>query len=167
VEYFERNFTNAIKEMRRAVELEDRNSVARDLLGRAYEANQQYDLALDQFELMEKLGRPADAVDIEKRYGRFRAALDSKGRSGMWQAMLDEVRNWQKPDPYLMAKFYARLGQKENAFLWLELARREHHNDIIMLLVDDWWDPLRADPAFKRLLREVGFLNSEAADHRR
>jgi serine/threonine protein kinase len=167
VDYFERNFTNAIKRFWRAVQVEDRNSVARDLLGRAYEANGDYALALDQFELMEKLERPADVIDIEKRYARFRAALDSKGPSGMWQAMLDDVRNWHTPDPYLMAKFYARLGQEENAFLCLEQARREHHNDIIMLLVDDWWDPLRADPAFKQLLREVGFLNSEAPDPRK
>jgi tetratricopeptide (TPR) repeat protein len=167
VDYFERDFTNAIRHFKRALELEDRTTTAYEMLGRVYEANQQYDLAFTQWETMEKLERPQDAIDIEKKYVRYRATLHSKGTDAMWQAILDDVWNSQKPDPFFLAKFYARLGQKEDAIYWLEQARLDHDNNILMLLIDDWWDPLRDEPDFKQLLREVGFLNLDGPAPRR
>jgi len=57
--------------------------------------------------------------------------------------------------PTLFARHYARLGEKDQAFEWLEKAYQEHEGGLIFLKVDQWADPLRDDPRFHDLLRRM------------
>jgi tetratricopeptide (TPR) repeat protein len=156
VDFTERNFDKAIRQFQRAVALEERSNIAHDWLGRGYEATGQYRLALDQFEIAEKLEHPAHTADVTSSYARYRSALATHGARGMWQARLDDVLHWQTPDSYLAAKLYARLGQTNEVFAWLERARLERDNNMIMLFLDDCWDPYRDESRFKTLLQEMG-----------
>ena len=54
----------------------------------------------------------------------------------------------------LIAEFYARLGDKDEAFKWLDLAYRER--DSLIVIDEPIWDPLRSDPRFKDMLRHIG-----------
>jgi hypothetical protein len=54
---------------------------------------------------------------------------------------------------------YVGMGDKEQAFAWLEKAYSQHSNALTILKVDPLFDPLRSDPRFQALLRRVG-LNS-------
>ena len=58
--------------------------------------------------------------------------------------------------PTLQAMLYAALGQKERAFSLLEEACAEHSPQMMNLLVEPGFDPLRADAKFLDLLRRVG-----------
>ena len=58
--------------------------------------------------------------------------------------------------PYSIAKVYASLGEKEQAFTWLEKAYKERHPDFIELKVEPALDILRSDPRFPDLLHRVG-----------
>ena len=51
---------------------------------------------------------------------------------------------------------YVGLGEKEQAFLWLEKAYVERTNSLAYLKVDATWDPLRSDPRFADLVRRIG-----------
>ncbi len=51
---------------------------------------------------------------------------------------------------------YAGLGDKEQAFAWLERAYQEHRDLIIWLNTDPILEPLRSDPRFHDLVRRVG-----------
>ena len=46
--------------------------------------------------------------------------------------------------PYNLAKIYASLEEKEQAFVWLEKAYQERHPDFIELKVEPVLDNLRA-----------------------
>ncbi len=60
--------------------------------------------------------------------------------------------------PYVnFAHVYAGLGDHEQAFEWLGKACDERSIWLPFLKVDTKFDPLRADPRFKELLRKVGF----------
>ena len=59
--------------------------------------------------------------------------------------------------PYSVAKVYASLGEKEQAFTWLEKAYNERHPDFIELKVEPSLDNLHDDFRFADLLRRVGF----------
>ena len=64
--------------------------------------------------------------------------------------------------PDLLAYIYAALGEKDQAFTWLEKAYDER---CVHLLIDPvphvriraLWDPLRSDPRFQDLLRRMNF----------
>lgn len=57
---------------------------------------------------------------------------------------------------YEIALVYAGLGDRNNAFQWLEEAYRVHDVGLVYLKVDPCLDPLRSDPRFDDLLRRVG-----------
>lgn len=51
---------------------------------------------------------------------------------------------------------YVGMGDKDQAFTWLEKAYALHSNTLTLLKVEPGLDPLRSDPRFQDLLRRVG-----------
>ncbi len=151
--YLKRDYTNAIEHYQRALRVEPRLA-AHFFLGRAYEANRQYDLALNQYELGERAATTNQA-QIEGRYQRWRSALAVSGPDGMWEAMLNDRRS-QLDDSYEMARLYARLGNSNEAIVLLNKAFAERDGPLVDLLLDDCWDTIRQDPRFQELVKRMG-----------
>ena len=63
----------------------------------------------------------------------------------------DGVQDW-----FYIAGVYAQLGDKDNAFLWLERAYENRDFFLTFVKVDPQMDPLRSDPRFKDLLTRIG-----------
>jgi hypothetical protein len=62
-----------------------------------------------------------------------------------------------RPNPVLIAATYLDLGDKEQAFVWLERAYNEHSNDLLMgIVASPIYDKLRDDPRYADLVRRVG-----------
>jgi hypothetical protein len=59
-------------------------------------------------------------------------------------------------DPATFIRPSIGMGNKEQAFVWLEKAYAQHSNAMARLKVDPLYDPLRGDPRFQDLLRRVG-----------
>ena len=57
---------------------------------------------------------------------------------------------------YEVAFIRAALGDKEQAFKWLDIAYRQHDAGLKFLKVDPCLDSLRSDPRFVGLIRRVG-----------
>jgi hypothetical protein len=51
---------------------------------------------------------------------------------------------------------YADLGDKEQAFHWLDIAYQEHDWPLITLNTNSALDPLRSDQRFAEMVRKVG-----------
>jgi serine/threonine protein kinase len=58
--------------------------------------------------------------------------------------------------PGFIAGNYAQLGQKDQAFSWLEKAYADKSLDTLLLTVDPMFDSLRSDPRYADLLRRMG-----------
>ena len=56
---------------------------------------------------------------------------------------------------YGFAMIYAGLGEKDEAFAWLEKSFKDHDSNLIDLKVDPRWDDVRSDPRFSDLLRRM------------
>ncbi len=59
--------------------------------------------------------------------------------------------------PTEIARVYIGLGDKEQAFIWLDKAFSENDGRLTILKVDPTFDPLRSDPRFTALLKKIGF----------
>jgi TolB-like protein/class 3 adenylate cyclase/Flp pilus assembly protein TadD len=59
-------------------------------------------------------------------------------------------------DPVLIAFIYIPLGDKEQAFAWMEKGYQERSGQILWLKVEPLFDPLRSDPRFKDLVHRIG-----------
>ena len=76
------------------------------------------------------------------------------GAEGYWRWRLDFFRERAKREyvePSQFARIYAYLGEKDEAFEWLEKAFEERA-DMRGLKVSPEFDPLRDDPRFQDLL---------------
>jgi hypothetical protein len=60
------------------------------------------------------------------------------------------------PDRYLLAQDYARIGDKDQAFEWLERSYRARGFEMLILKNDPQLDSLRSDRRFAELMRRVG-----------
>jgi TolB-like protein/Tfp pilus assembly protein PilF len=58
---------------------------------------------------------------------------------------------------YEIALVYAGLGEKREAFKWLEDSYHAHDVGLVYLKVDPCLDPLRSDPRFDDLMKRIGF----------
>jgi len=58
--------------------------------------------------------------------------------------------------PGSIALIYAALGDKDQAFAWLEKADKGRDGILARLKVDPRFDSLRSDPRFADLVRRVG-----------
>ena len=84
-------------------------------------------------------------------------------RSAGWKGALTkgiEARQAQRKNGYSsaynIATLYADLGEKEQAFRWLNIAYQERDDYLLALKTDFLLDPLRSDPRFAELVQKVG-----------
>jgi tetratricopeptide (TPR) repeat protein len=63
---------------------------------------------------------------------------------------------------YQYAEINAQLGDEDEAFRWLGVARKIKDPGLSLILTDPLLDPLRKDPRFETLMRELGFADVAA-----
>jgi hypothetical protein len=57
---------------------------------------------------------------------------------------------------------YTGLGDKDQAFRWLNESLKNHEGWMMFLKVDPQWESLRGDPRFDDLLRRLGLADKAA-----
>ena len=82
----------------------------------------------------------------------------SRGSSSWGRAWISNERSDRKSGRCnsVIAYAYAALGEKDEAFAFLESALQTRESQVIYLKVNPEADPLRDDPRFGALLRRVG-----------
>ncbi|MCA1624481.1 MAG: protein kinase [Acidobacteria bacterium] len=99
------------------------------------------------------------AKSCEQKVTDFRQAIKTSGATGFWRKTLEnDLKRYEQGigSAVYVAADYARLGEKERAFEWLEKAFAEHDDAITFLKVDTSFDSLKSDPRFQDLLRRIG-----------
>jgi len=174
----------AIAEAKRAKQLDPLSVPVIKAMGMIYCTARRYDLAIAQFRQLaeletndlsasyyiagvyERMGKYQEAVKFRQRVIRLQgqplaveASLDStyrrSGREGYWRWHLGRMTGSQDRWPVRMAKFHAQLGERDQAFAWLEKAFASHDPKLWMLKAEPYWDPLRDDPRYLDLLQRM------------
>ena len=71
------------------------------------------------------------------------------------------LRRWQREavSGTDIAVLYAALGERKEAFAWLEKAYTARAHDLLSLNAEPWWDTLRNDRRFRELTGKVGLAD--------
>ena len=153
--YFARRYDEAVEAGKKAIELDASSSVAHQRLGSAYEQKRMFPEAVAEFK---------KAVDgshrVQLAVSSLAHVLALAGNRAEAERLLAELQERSKSEyvsSYLIAQIYVALGEKESAFKLLEKAYAERSIDLVLAKVDPRLDPLRYDPRFAELLKEVGF----------
>jgi len=153
--YFARRYDAAIEQVRKALELEPNDEASHEYLGWAYLQKGMHQEAVAEFQkaanqrsgALAPLAGLAEAYAIAgKRDDAHRLLNQLKALSGQTHVV-----------PYLIADIYVGLGEREEAFAWLERAFEAHDPPLVWLKVDPDLDPLRSAPRFQDLLRRMNF----------
>ena len=147
--YLARRYGEAEEQLRKTLELDPNYGVARGTLAKVYEAQGRYEEALNE----RLAGSPPEtAAEIRKIFA-------ASGIKGVWRHWLEQRLERAKREyvsPADIALFYARLGERDEAFSWLERAMQERSILFNYLAADARFDNLRPDPRFPELLGRVG-----------
>jgi hypothetical protein len=99
----------------------------------------------------------------DRNASEFASALEQGFRSTGWKGALtkgietrEAQRNRGYSSAYDIAALYANLGDKDQAFKWLNTAYQGRELGLLGLKTDFLLDPLRPDPRFGELVRKVG-----------
>jgi TolB-like protein/DNA-binding winged helix-turn-helix (wHTH) protein len=151
-----RHFDEALAVCKKVVNDNPNFAIAHDCLAQAYWGKRMYPQVIEEWRICGQLS--AYRGDIE-----LAAAMEEGYRSGGWKGALIkgiEIRQIERKTGYssafIIATFYADLGDKEQAFHWLNIAYQEHDWLLISLNTNFRLDPLRSDRRYAELVRKVG-----------
>lgn len=143
-----------IDQLRKTLEMDQNFVLAHNRLGALYEEKGTYDAAVDEFRQVFKLseGKPVGIAALAQA-----DALGGKREEA--QKNLAELLQMSKEryvSPTSIGIVYAALGDRDQAFAWLDKADRAHDAMVIRLKVDPRLASLRPDPRFADLVRRIG-----------
>jgi len=151
-----RQYDEAIAICRKLANENPTFAMAHDCLAYAYWGKRMYPQVIEEWTAYGQLS--GDRDDAE-----FAAAMERGYRSAGWKGALTKGIEFQQArrqtgysSALSIARFYADLGDEEQAFHWLNTAYQEH--DWLLMGLNTYFqlDPLRSDPRFAELVRKVG-----------
>ena len=154
VHYLARQYDSAIRDFRGALESDPDNVVLRENLADAYLAARRDAEAFAVYQQWARLaGYPPEQVDALNR------AWSTGGMSAYWRRRIEMEREEQLASgdvfPYRLALLYARAGDSDNAFEWLERAYEQRSNHLLRLATEPAFDSVRSDVRFQRLIQRI------------
>ncbi|HKD80003.1 MAG TPA: tetratricopeptide repeat protein [Candidatus Angelobacter sp.] len=147
----------ALLECQKALELDPGFVRGHLCMGEVYEQKGEFQKAADKF-----LDARVAAGENPELMARFRQTIAQSGYKGYFRARLAQRRQEAKKgyvSPYDFADVYIRLGNKEEALKWLELAYADRSSYLANVQIEPRFDFLRPDPRFQELVRRVGLAD--------
>ena len=131
-------------------------ALAHNCLRDAYWGKDMYPQVIEEAKAFGQLSGDRDESE-------FASALEQGFRSTGWKGALrkgietrEAQRKTRHSSAYEIAALYVELGEKDQAFRWLDTAYQERDYSLLGLKTDYSLDPIRSDPRFAELVRKVG-----------
>ncbi len=151
--YFARRYNEAVEQFRKTLEMEPNFLWAHVFLGLTCAGLGLFKEAVAEFEKARvHKGNPLPIAGL----GYAHALAGNRSDTMKVLAELEEFSKRAYVPSYRVAAIHLALGDKEQAFSWLEKAFEERTHWLVCLKVDPMFDPLRPDPQFEEMLRRVG-----------
>jgi eukaryotic-like serine/threonine-protein kinase len=152
--YFRRDYDRAIEQLQRAQELDPNFASTHMMLALVYGGKAMYEESLAT---CEKVAALCGDSSFSRALPSLIVAI--AGKTDEAKKILNELKKRPKLDPLSLielAQTYSVMGEKTEAFEFLEAAYQERDFLLIFLSVIPAFDNLRSDPRFADLLRRMG-----------
>ncbi len=151
--YYARQYQPAIGQIQKTLAMDSNFVPAHDYLGRAYEQNGMMKEALAEFRKALDLseGDTNELAALGQAYAISHQAAEAR-------KILDQLKERSQQtyvQPASIAVIYMALGDKDQAFDWLQKAYDDRSGWLLYLKVDPWADSIRNDARFTDLVRRV------------
>jgi len=152
--YYARQYDRALEELKKSIELFPDHGANYSYLSCVY-------AQLGQFE--EAINAKLHVYEITQGNSELSPWLAYcyalSGNRAETQKRLRDIIEYSKKgfvSYIVIARVYVGLGDKEQAFIWLDKAYSEKDSRLTYLKADPTFDPLRSDPHFTALLKKIG-----------
>ena len=150
---YARQYDKAIEQLRKTLELDQSFYRTHWTLGFAYELKGSLPEAIAEYQ-------KARALDDDPRQlamlGHAYATSGKRDEALKALDQLKEVARQRYVSPINFVFIYIGLGERDEAFRWLETCYQERDPQMARLNINPLFDPLRSDARFTELMRRVG-----------
>ena len=152
--FFTRQYDTAIEQYRKTLELDPNFPAAHENLGYAYEKKgMQKEAIAEWVNALTLTGEKEEAAMLQQTYAT--SGFDSAVRKSA-EKKLEALNAKIARDEYVPAaefvRIYIRLGENEQAFVWLAKALQERNRLAWEFKINPLFDPLRGDPRFEKIV---------------
>ncbi|MGA9883446.1 MAG: protein kinase [Candidatus Acidiferrales bacterium] len=149
----ERDYPKAIAQNQLVLQANPNDLVAYSQIAACYLFTGNYDKFVESWERALQIeGEAEAAAELKQAYatGGIKSVFQ-------WDISRNDDPSKAGYDPMGVAEDYADLGDKNEAYVWLEKAYQKHASGLIALKVLPDFDSLRSDPRYADLVRRIGF----------
>jgi TolB-like protein/DNA-binding winged helix-turn-helix (wHTH) protein/Tfp pilus assembly protein PilF len=154
--YYNRDYDQAIEQFQKTLELDRNFPTAHNFLPAAYEQKGMYSEAVAEFKKAIPLTAGSEWSLAKAGLGHVYAVTGKKSEA---RTLLDELKQHSAHE-YVpatsVALIYAGLGEKDQAFAWLDKAVEQRAFPLQWINSDPRWNSLRSDPRFGELMGRMG-----------
>jgi len=151
--YFAGRHGESISLFKKCIEMQE-HPLAHVQVGRVYEHLERYEEALAEFSIARKLAKnsPETGASIAHLF----AVSGKPEEARILLQELESMAGREYVSAYDFALVHAALGDKKEAFEWLDRAYEIHDAWMIYLTVDPRWKPFRSDPKYIEMVERIG-----------
>jgi adenylate cyclase len=153
--FYARQYDQAFDQIQKTMEM-DKNFVG-PWHGLILEQQRKYAQAIAAFEEVIRLS-PGSNSTVMAALAHAYAVSGNREAAQKIIAELQELAKTKYISSFQIAPIYAGLGEKDQAFAWLEKAYEERSAELVTLTTEQRFDSLRSDPRFIDLARRVGLI---------
>jgi DNA-binding winged helix-turn-helix (wHTH) protein/TolB-like protein/Flp pilus assembly protein TadD len=150
--YYHHDYDQAAEQVRLALTIDPDYADALRYKASIAEQKKDYAAAIDAW------ARNVSLMGDPEIGAAMRAGLSSGGYHGalrQWLGGLTRKAAHSYVTPLDFADLYARLGDRDQAFLWLRKAKEEHVPGMVWVTVEPRWDSYRSDPRFQQIANKM------------
>ena len=157
--YFAHEYGEAEAICRKALEIAPDFIFAHEYLGFIYLKTGREAKAFEEYRRRDRSNAfdVGEANDVEREDARVRAQYLQSGMSGFLRHRIEDHGTRCTGACYVLAKYYALLGDKEQALAGLEKSYEARDFLLPFVNTDPVFDDLRAEPRFQAIVHRLGF----------
>ena len=151
-----RQYDLAMEQLKKVIEMDPSFASVHGDLGSVYLETGKYDLWLQEAETGFSLSHQPEYEAVYKDVGKVYARSGIQPALREWAAQMVDLSKRRYQDPGRHRCVYAKAGDKDHAFAWLEKGLKEKSDAIQYLKTSHMADTLHSDPRYADMLKRMG-----------